>query len=213
MAAKTLKKRAGTQYGPEAIEKCLTLYLRFNGQQHERIEQEMRKAGYANWQRQYLYTRGHGQHEKIGWIEKYGWEKALELHLAQKPTAALNSAQQLVIETDTIRKMLYDRVRAQGAAFDKETLQFHRDYSRLAIEALTKIAEAKDTLGAWVNFWERLLGWMPDIDLPAAKLLVKHSAAIIEKAEEEFGETEDIAESLMNGDKNSAATGLSRTQA
>jgi hypothetical protein len=169
----------------------------------------MRKAGYANWQRQYLYTSGQGQHEKIGWIEKYGWDKALAIHLAQKPTAALNSAQQLVTEIDTIRTQLYQRINAQGANVEKELLQLHRDYCKLAIEALTKVAEAKDTLGAWVNFWERLLGWMPDIDIAAARLLVKHSAEIISRAEEEFGETEETAESLMNGDKNSAAVGLS----
>lgn len=34
-------------YPPEAVERCLSLYLRFNGQQHDRIEAEMRRAGWV----------------------------------------------------------------------------------------------------------------------------------------------------------------------
>lgn len=200
------------RYDDEAIQKCLRLYLKFNGQQHDRIEQEMRKV-YPGWQRNYLYTRGQGSNQKIGWIDKFGWEKALALHLAQKPTAALNSAQQLVTEIEQVRKQLYERIRAQGPNADKELLQFHRDYSRLSIEALTKVAEAKDTLGAFVVFWEKLLDWMPDIDFKTAKGLIRFSPEILAKAEAEFGETEEMLESVMNGNKTSAAESLPGAQA
>ncbi len=200
------------QYGPEAIETCLRLYLKFNGQQHERIEQEMRRAGYPGWRRQYLYTRGQGEHEKVGWIEKFGWEKALALYLARKPTATLNNAEQLVREIEEVRGYLAVEIKAAGGKVDKERLQLHRDYCNLSIGALTKVEGARDTLAAWVNFWEQLLDWMPDIDLDTAKKLVKFSPQIIARAEEKFGETQDMVENLMNGHKDSAATGLPGTQ-
>jgi len=193
------------RYDEEAIQKCLRLYLKFNGQQHERIEQEMRKV-YPGWRRSYLYTRGQGRNQKIGWVDKFGWEKALALHLAQKPTAALNSAQQLVNEIEGVRTQLYQRIKAQGSNVEKELLQLHRDYSRLSIEALTKVEAARDTLSGWVSFWERLLDWMPDIDFRAAKALVKFNKEILAKAEEEFGESEQMVESQMNGNKDSADT-------
>jgi len=198
------------RYDEEAIQKCLRLYLKFNGGQHERIEQEMRKV-YPGWRRAYLYTRGQGRHQKLGWIDLYGWEKALVLHLAEKPTATLNSAQQLVNEIEEIRKLLHTRIKTQGANVEKELLQLHRDYSRLSIEALTKVEAARDTLGAWVMFWEKLLDWLPDIDMRAARHLVKFNEAIIARAEEEFGESENLMESLMNGSKTSAAEALAGT--
>jgi len=200
------------RYDEEAIQKCFRLYLKFNGQQHERIEQEMRRV-YPGWQRSYLYTRGQGKNQKLGWVDKYGWEKALAYHLAQRPTAALNSAQQLVSEIEEIRKLLHERIKPQGANVEKELLQLHRDYSRLSIEALTKVEAARDTLAAWVVFWEKLLDWMPDIDFKTARALAKHSEAIIAKAEEEFGESESMVENLMNGSKTSATEALAGAQA
>lgn len=191
------------RYDEQAIDKCLRLYLKYNGQQHDRIEQEMRKV-YPGWKRSYLYTRGQGANQKLGWVDKFGWERALELHLAQKPTATLNNAEKLVREIETVRGYLAVEIKAHGGKVDKERLQLHRDYCSLSIAALTKVEAARDTLGSFVSFWERLLDWMPDIDMKAARLLVKHSPSIIAKAEEEFGESEQMVESLMNGGKNSA---------
>lgn len=201
------------RYDEEAIQKCFRLFLKFNGQRHEQIEQEMRKV-YPGWRRSYLYTRGQGKHQKLGWIDKFGWEKSLALHIAQKPTAALNSAQQLVNEIEEVRKQLHVRIKTQGPNVEKELLQLHRDYSRLSIEALTKVEAARDTLSGFVSFWERLLDWLPDIDYRTAKGLVKFSKQILDKAEEEFGESEQMVESQMNGNTNSAdAQALAGAQA
>ena len=180
------------QYAPEAIDHCLKLYLKYNGQQHKKIEQEMRKAGWAGWNANYLYTRGKGRHQKLGWVEKYGWEKALQLHLANKVTgaAALNSAEKLVREIEYVRELLYTEIKAQGGNLEKEKLQLHRDYSNLSIAALTKVEAARDTLGAWVNFWERLQDWVLDIDAKAARYLQKYSEPLIARAKLEFGESE-----------------------
>src|SRR5436190_18809965 len=179
------------RYDEQAIEKCFRLYLRFNGQQHQRIEQEMRKV-YPGWQRSYLYTRGTGKNLKIGWIEKFGWEKALELHLVSKPTASLNNAQKLVREVEEVREKLFTKIKTEGAAqVGKDVLYLHRDYSKLSIEALTKVEAARDTLGGFVSFYERFIDWLTDIDQKLATGILKIEDLIIDRAEQEFGETEE----------------------
>lgn len=183
-----------TPYGPDAIDFALRLYLKYNGQQHDRIESEMRRAGWSGWSRKNLYTRGKGKQQRLGWIEKFGWERALQLHLAEKPTATLNDAEQLVREVKEIRQQLFRIIKAQGANVDKEKLQLHRDYSNLSISALTKVEAARDTLGGWVHFWERLVDWAVDVDAKFAKVLIKYADAIIERAEKEFGETEEMSQ-------------------
>lgn len=35
------------KYTDEAVEACFQLYLRFHGQQHDKIEEQMRKAGWV----------------------------------------------------------------------------------------------------------------------------------------------------------------------
>ena len=201
------------RYDHEAIDKCLRLFLKFNGQQHQRIEQEMRKV-YPGWQRSYLYTRGRGEHLRLGWIEQYGWEKALAIHLAQKPTATLNNAEKLVREIEEVRSYLAVEIKSAGGNVEKERLQLHRDYCNLSIAALTKVEAARDTLAGWVSFWEKLLDWATDVDLDLARKLVKFSSEIIARAEQEFGETQETVESVMNGNQDSIDTSaLTGTQA
>ena len=199
-------------YDAEAIDKCLRLYLKFNGSQFTRIEEEMRKV-YPGWRRSYLLNRGQGKNFKQGWIEKYNWETALRLHLAQKPTATLNNAEKLVREIEDVRGFLAVEIKSQSGKVDKERLQLHRDYCNLSIAALTKVEAARDTLGAWVVFWEKLLDWLPDIDMKAARALVKLSDEIIARAEEEFGESESMLENVMNGNKTSVTAALAGPQA
>jgi hypothetical protein len=186
-------KKKGAPYPPEAIEFCERLFLKYGGRHYERIEQEMHRAGWAGFHRNLINgKRRTGKADTLGWKELYSWEKKLAIHLANKPTASLNNAQQLVQEVETVRKQLYSKVTAQGANVDKETLQLHRDYCGLSISALTKVEAAKDTLGAWVIFLEKLLDWAPDIDIKLAKLLARFAPAIIARAEEEFGETQEM---------------------
>jgi len=181
------------QYPLDAIRQCLRFYLDHNGQQHDLIEKKMQKAGWSGWKKQNLYDRGKGKQTRLGWISKYGFEKALRIHLAQLPTPALNDAQKLVQEVGVVRELLYSEIQATAVSkVEKERLQLHRDYCNLTISALTKVEAAKDTLGAWVHFWERLLDWSVDIDIKLARTLKKHSQALIDRAEEEFGESEEI---------------------
>jgi hypothetical protein len=184
------------QYPLDAIRQCLRFYLDHNGQQHDLIEKKMQKAGWSGWKKQNLYDRGKGKQTRLGWISKYGFEKALRIHVAQLPTPSLNNAQKLVSEIETVRELLYSEIQGKTEVVEKERLQLHRDYCNLSIAALAKVEAAKDTLGAWVHFWERLLDWSVDVDIKLARTLKKHSPELISRAEEEFGESE---EQVMNG--------------
>lgn len=182
----------GKQYNAEAVEQCLRLYLKYNGQQHARIEQDMRRLGYAGWRRNNLYDRGKGKNVREGWINKYQWEKTRLERLAQAPMTTLSNAEKLVREIEEVRRYLYVEIAAVGGRVDKDRLQLHRDYCNLSIGALTKVEAARDTLSAWVSFWERLIDWSVDIDARLAKTLVKHAEALIGRAEKEFGETREM---------------------
>jgi hypothetical protein len=179
-----------TSYNEEAVEHCFRLYLRFNGQQHDRIEQEMRRAGWATWSKQNLYSRG----EKVGWVEKFGWKSALEQKIAtSSKTAALTSAQELVGEIEEVRKRVKAALDARGANVDKDLIYQHARYCALSIEAQLKLEATRDTLGGFVTFWERLLDWLPEISERAARELLKAADAILERAAAEYGEKKDGA--------------------
>src|SRR5258706_10978864 len=61
----------------QRIEVCREIYLKFGGEHHEVIEQEMREIGYADFHRRCLYRRFERGTCKEGWIGKYGWERLL----------------------------------------------------------------------------------------------------------------------------------------
>lgn len=200
----------GQHYDSDAIELCKRLYLKFSGQQHDRIEKEMQRAGYTGWRKENLYNRGksEGSGFREGWIDKYGFKAALKIYLAQKPTAALNNAQKLVREIEWIRGQLDSEIRTKGVTgVDIKLVYLHRDYCKLCIDALTRVEAARDTLGGFVSFYERFIDWMTDIDGKLARQLLKVEDLVIARAEKEFDETEETLEyvrtaDLQDGDTN-----------
>jgi len=179
-------------YPSEAIEACLQLYLRFNGQQHDRIEVEMRRT-WPGWSKQNLYSRG----EKIGWIEKYGWEAALKQKLAlSTEQGTLTADEQLIRDVEQVRQRVKAQLDAKGAkgeGVDRDLVWQFRDLCKLIIEARTKLQARSDTLTAFVTFWERLLDWLPEIDARAASELLKVADAVLERAAAEYGEEQSSA--------------------
>lgn len=165
----------------------------------------MHKAGWVGWRKQNLYDRGRGKSLKLGWQTRYGFEKALRVYQSQLATPSLNSAQKLVQQIDEVRDRLAADIKVSDEV-SEEKARLHLGYVNASIAALTKVHEAKDTLGAWVHFWERLLDWAVDIDAKLARTLAKYSDPLIERAQEEFGETQEQA---MNADTNAAdASGI-----
>lgn len=192
------------RYTAEAIDYCFKLYLKYNGQQHDRIEKEMHKRGWSGWRKKNLYSSKDGRGgETLGWIEKYGWEKALKEHLANKVAPSLDSAEKLVRDIEMVCDGLAAEIRAKGvSATDKERLQLFRDFGNLQIGAITKVQAARDTLGAWVGFFERFIDWAVDIDPKLARRLTDKSDEFIARAEKEFGDQLPTEEPDMNANGN-----------
>ena len=186
---------AGKHYSAEAIEDAYQLFLRFNGdsRQWHRVDTEMAKKGYVGFKARNCFPhRGKGTKRREGWITKFGWEKGLAIHLANKPTATLNSAQKLARNVEKICDRLFEGIDAKGTNADDKQLQLYRDFCNLHIAVLTKIHESRYTLAGFVSFWERFIDWLTDIDSKTARALLNFEDLIIERAEKEFGETEEM---------------------
>lgn len=163
------------RYDQQTINRCFQLYLLYNGKQHERIAAEMR--------RDYPWFKA----ERIPvWEKKYTWDVALKVKIETDKRAALTSADELVDEIETVRKQLFELIRKDGSN-DKELRAQHIHYCRLSVEALTKVKEARDTLGAWLVFWEKLLEWLPDYSTHSLDALLQVSSAVIDRAAREYG--------------------------
>ena len=172
------------KYDQQAIDKCRALYLKFGGKHFEKLEREMRRI-YPGWSKQNLTGKGK---DSPGWIELYGWDKALELHLKSQQMSGLNAAQKLAMEIEFMREQLYTK--ASGDPTDKDLVNAHRDYCKLHIDALVRIESARHSFDGFVDFWERLLDWLPDVSVEALNELIKVAETILEKARAAYGVTE-----------------------
>lgn len=172
-------------YPAEAIEDALRLFLKYNGQQHDRIEAEMRRT-WPGWSRQNLYSRG----EKIGWIEKYGWQQALKDKIALASSSQAKTAEEaLFIEIEQIRKRLHQKIRVEGCA-DRDVVYQHLAYCRLGVTALASLKGAGNTFESYVAFWEWLLDVLTEISAPASRELLAVAEEVLEKARDKYGEQE-----------------------
>lgn len=164
------------KYDQETKNKCFQLYLRYNGKHHERILAGMR--------REYPWF---SINRIAAWAEEYRWDEALKISIETQKRVALTSAEDLHNEIEEMRKRLYSELKGTGE-FDKEKYQLYRDYARLSQEQLVKVTNARDTLGAFVAFWERVLGWLPDYSRHAAEALLQVEEQILKRAAEEYAE-------------------------
>jgi predicted phage terminase large subunit-like protein len=60
----------------QRIEDCRELYWKYEGRHHELIERDMRAMGYTDFHRRVLYRRFERGRATMGWIERYGLERA-----------------------------------------------------------------------------------------------------------------------------------------
>lgn len=180
-------------YPQEAVEEAHRLYLLYNGQQHDRIEAEMRKV-WPGWSKQNLYTRGTGPNQKIGWIEKYGWGQTLKEKIAQaQQSQARTSEEALFNEIEQIRKKLHHKIHVEGCT-DRDVIYQHLAYCRQSITALANLKGAGNTFESFVAFWEFLLDVLVDISDSAAHALLLVADEVLEKAREKYGEQEAAAD-------------------
>lgn len=182
-----------TRYSQEAIEKARGLYCKYGGKNFDAIEREMQKQ-YPGWRKTNLIQRkekaykGRAAREKLGWIEEYGFEKSLKLHI-QKLTESVNDDEQdLYLGIKAVRKELQGKVTAGIAS--KDELYQYRDFAKLEIEARKNLDLSRDNLETFVSGYEKMLIWLGEIDPAAGKILVKHGDRLAEMAQAHYGKTE-----------------------
>lgn len=186
-------------YGQEAIDLCRSLYCKYGGKNFDAIQAEMRKAGWAGWQKANLSDRGKGG-ARMGWITKYGFENSLKLHL-QKLTESVNDDEQdLYIGIRTVRKAMQNKVVGKSAS--KDDIYQYRDFCKLEIEARRNLDLSRDNLETFVAGYEKQMQWLAVIDPSgkAVKELLKHGEKLTEMAQAHYGKSEENSDRASPGE-------------
>lgn len=178
------------QYEQTAIETCRKLYCKFGGKNADAIEQAMRAAGYVGWKAQNLWNRGKGRNERVGWVERYGFDKSLSEYLKIQIEGVTDDVQKLYLEIKSARESVGAKVKS-GTASSQE-ITAHVNYCRLEMDARTRLDLQKDSYEAFVAVFEKFLMWLPDISESAAVALLSGDAAerLLARARAEYGEQE-----------------------
>lgn len=177
-------------YGEEAIEFCRKLYCKYGGKNHDAIQAEMRKAGWAGWQKSNLHDRGSGKNTRLGWITKYGFDASLKISIKLLVESVQNDDQRDYLKLQEICSRL--EAKALNPDAIRDDLYIYRDFFRLKLEMKTKLEVTRDNFETFVDGYEKLLGWAPDLDPELARLLVKHGEKIADLAQAHYGKTEAV---------------------
>jgi len=183
-----------TRTNPETIKDAFALYLKYNGERFDLIEEEMHRLGWEGFRKQILFNRGKGENYRDGWIDRFGWKNALKVHLAQAATIAATSAESLLAENEAIRKAAYMEIQEQGVRANKDLVYQHNLYTQNCIKILDKLAEARDNYANFTFFLNHLLRAATHISPALAKELCDAEEPLIEWAEKEFVTEEEKPE-------------------
>lgn len=176
---------------PDEIKTAFELYLLYNGQNFDEIEREMHRRGWTGFKKSYLKSRGFGDNRRVGWVEKFGWEKSLQIKIATAGTAAATSAESLLFEVETIRKRLFVEIEAKGIQrAGRDLIYQHDKYVQRSTEILDRLNDARDNYANFVFFIKHLLKAAPQISPALARELVEAEDALIDWAEGEFTTSE-----------------------
>lgn len=202
-------------YGQEAIDLCRSLYCKYGGKNHDAIQAEMRKAGYAGWQKANLHDRGKEgtSRWRMGWIGKYGFDESLKTHVRLLVDNVKNDDQRDYLKLQELCSRLESKALNPDAK--KDDLYIYRDFFRLKLEMKTKLEVSRDNFETFVDCYEKLVGWLAQIDSKTAKMLVKHGEKLAELAQAHYGKTEGfdsgtIPEPDESSDGPAAGTGRVR---
>lgn len=179
-------------YNEDARELCRKLYCKYGGKNLDAVERDMRKAGYVNWNKAVLHDRGREgtKNYRVGWINNFGFERSLKLHL-EKLTEQVNDDEQgLYIDIKSVRQRL-GKV-ALGDSASKDDLAKYRDFCKLEIEARRNLNLTRDNLETFVSGYEKLLIWAAGVDDQLAKLLVKHTDRFADLAAAHYGKEDEV---------------------
>lgn len=151
----------------------------------------MHRRGWTGFKKSYLKSRGFGDNRRVGWVEKFGWEKSLQIKIATAGTAAATSAESLLFEVETIRKRLFVEIEAKGIQrAGRDLIYQHDKYVQRSTEILDRLNDARDNYANFVFFIKHLLKAAPQISPALARELVEAEDALIDWAEGEFTTSE-----------------------
>ncbi|HUF02805.1 MAG TPA: hypothetical protein VMM38_01375 [Aridibacter sp.] len=167
------------RYGQDAIDLCRKLYCDHGGNNAE-VEKAMRKV-YPSWTRQNLVDRD----DRLGWITKYGFEKALKLSIE----LAVGE-----IEPDDQRRykaivMLADAWQDKALSGDDKAVDKFIKLTSLQVELRNKLDLKASTFETFVDAFEQIVTWSKEVDVNLAKLFYKHRERFIEKAGAHYGKS------------------------
>lgn len=168
------------------IKDAFALYLKYNGERFDLLEDEMRRMGWATFRKQVLTNRGKDKNFREGWIDKFGWKNALKLHLAATATASETSAESLLMENETIRKAAFIEIQAGGVRASKEIVWQHNTYTQNCIKILASLDAARDNYQNFVFFLQHLVAAAPGISPDLAKAICEAEDALLDWAEKKF---------------------------
>lgn len=177
-----------TIYPQEAIDLCLELYLRFGGANYNAIEREMQKI-YPGWQKQLLFSKGKGKNARLGWIDKFGFERALKLHLENKIEKVQDDTQRLYNGIKKVRERLEKKALSEDAS--PSDLDKYAKYCDLEIKARQALELSKSNLETFAEAFELICGWLAEINAEVAKGFVKSGDKLIERAQIHYGKSEE----------------------
>ena len=169
------------------VEDTFHLYLKYNGERFDLIENEMRLKGWTTFNKNCLTNRGKGENWREGWIDKYGWKNALE-HRVQRAGKDFSSiAEKLYHEVETIREQLFEQIQTSGVG-NRDLIYQHRDYTQRSAEILEQIEKTKLGTLNFPDFLNFLIRIAPSISPVLHRELDNALEAIIKRAKDEFGQ-------------------------
>lgn len=179
---------AADRHNPDMIKDAFELYLKYNGERFDLIDQEMAKRGWAGFKaHSRLPNRGKDKNFREGWISRYGWQKSLEMKVILAGTVAATSAESLLFEVETIRKKVFMELQERGVGAGQKDLVYQHDkYISRTTEILDKLEKARDNYGNFTFFLTHLLKAATQISPALAKELCDAEDALIDWAEKEF---------------------------
>lgn len=169
---------------PECIDDAFALYLKYNGERFDLIEKEMQTKGWV-FDKQCLTNRGNGKNFRAGWIERFRWDKALEIYLTSKGKSVLSSSEKLLHEVEVIREKIFDQIQASGVN-NRDLVWQHEKYTKQSAEILTQIEKANNPLSSFAEFFKFLITSSLTISPTLARELVNAEEKILKLAKEEF---------------------------
>lgn len=165
------------EYPQEAIKKCREYYVQFGGNGDE-IEKAMRKD-YPSWSKRYLFDKD----DRLGWINKFGFEKSLELDQQKKIGAVQNDDDRryrAVVE-------LADRYQELALQGDEKAVPIFLKLVDQQIELRNKLDLTTANFETFVEDWDLIVQWASELDPELGKRFYKLKDEFIEKAVIHFG--------------------------